>query len=194
MRIVILAALIAGLAGPAAAQNVTRLDSPGNLAPTQDPGCVPLGELANDLSPADLGLGLEQCLAQGRYPEAADIFVLMGLRTKYDTYRVTDTTAHEAGVVIQQTVTAGMSPDQSARLNAAFAALGGNGSPWHTAFCAQMRDWGPPSHDPTYMIAHGMGGMLHRDQPPIVPGFDPDSAWAATLGGYMHCAPVPARD
>lgn len=188
MRAGAILALVCVMAAAAQAQT-RQFEAPGSLAPTQDPGCLPLAALGPELSPADLGLGLAHCLIEGRYAEAADTFVLMGVRTKFDTYRVSDQTAHEAGVVIQQRVSARMSADQRAGLNAAFAALGGNGSPWHTAFCAQMRAQGVPQHDPTYMIAHGMGAFVERDQPPLVAGFDADVAWDRTLRDYMKCAP-----
>ena len=80
--------------------NTTQVTTPGNLAPTQDPGCIGMDEVAAGLAPPDLFLRVIHCLKKARAADAADLYVLMVARARFDALRVTDTSAHQAGSVL----------------------------------------------------------------------------------------------
>lgn len=163
------------------------LNMPGYMAPVQDLDCLSAGEVAAEHSPPDLALSMARCLTAGRYDAAAELYLLITLRSLFDTLRVADATGHDAGQQVLRIVSAHMGPTQRAGMSAAFEALGGTGSAWHGAFCARLRAGVPPAHDPSYMVFHGQTGPLEGGDAPLIEGFDPEAAWDRVLTGYMEC-------
>ncbi len=178
---------LAMLIGQAASAQVTNIETPGNLAPTRDPGCIALAQADPMLSPPDLGLGVLGCAKSGAWDRAVDLFILMQLRARFDAQRVVDRTAHQAQRVLALNVSGQFSEDGKARFQEAFTAFGGNGSPRHTAFCATMKQQGPPQHNPSYMIQHGMGAVQGTTDAPLVDGFRPGVVWGDLLTLYLKC-------
>lgn len=196
MRRMILAGLALVWAGCAGAQDVPPgagpgemlLEIPGYMAPVGDTACIPLSDAAPGLSPADLALALARCLQDGAFANAADLYVLIGVRSEFDRRRVLDTTGHDADRLLQQIVAAHMNPDQRAGFRTALGALGGAGSDWHTGFCAAMRAQGAPGHDPSYMVFHGKGDLIAKNAPTLADPFDAAAVWDDVLAGWMQCA------
>jgi hypothetical protein len=180
-------AVAAVAAGPCFAQ-VTDYEAPGNLAATVDPGCIAPVEADAALSPPDLGLGVVSCANAGDYDQAVGLFILMQLRAVYDTRRVTDVTAHQAGQVLSMQVTEGLPAGGQDELQAAFGRFGETGGARHAAFCADMRAAGAPTHDPSWMIQHGMAAFQGIEGDGLVPGYDADGMWVTVLSDYLKCA------
>lgn len=168
--------------------NTTYVTTVGNLAPTRDPGCITLTEADNKLSPPDLFLGVIHCLKADRAADAVDLFVLMGGRASFDTLRVTDKTAHDAGQVLSLQLRTSVLPKNIAALQAALADLGKPGTPEWQVFCQRYAATGVPAHDPGYMISHGMGAIAGSTDAPLVVDFDTAAAWTTTLDRYVHCS------
>ncbi len=179
-------AAISALAGAGAAQ-VTKLETPGNLAPTVDPGCIAVTEAVPKLSPPDLGLGVLACAAKDDWDRAVELYILMQLRAEFDKRRVADQTALQAEDVLSMQVTDALPAGGQEKLTVAFERFGGSGGPRHGALCEAARTSGPPDHDPSWMAQHGMAAFTNPDAEPLVPGFDPDAAWAEVLQAYMQC-------
>ncbi|MCF6234488.1 MAG: hypothetical protein L3J36_15505 [Rhodobacteraceae bacterium] len=175
-------------AGMAVAQNVQNYTAPGNLAPTRDPGCIPYAQADNTLTPADLSLGVLACAAQDNYRDAVDLLVLMQLRAAYDSERVADPSAGQAGAVLALNVSQALGEARMLKLEAGFANLGDTGSPWHGAFCSQMQDFGVPEYFPGYMIQHGMRAFTNSGEDPLVAGFEPQVVWQELLASYLECS------
>lgn len=168
--------------------SVTNFETPGNLAPTQDRGCIALPQADSSMSPADLALSLQKCLAKDKYQDAARLMVLMLARARFDTYRVADRTAHQAESVLPMTVFQSLRPAQRNRLSAELDRMAADRTgPEYRALCQEIRALGIPGHDPGYMIAHGMNAVLGRADNPLVAGFNAKKAWADTLRDYIKC-------
>jgi hypothetical protein len=187
MKIIgVAAGLVVGFTTIAGAQ-VTGLVAPGNLAATVNPGCVAVAAAGPALSPPDIALGALDCAAAGDWDQMVDLYVLMQLRAVFDTRRVADVTAHQAGEVLAMEVTAALPAGGTEAMGEAFSRLGETGSVRHQAICAAAVAGGPPRHDPAWMIQHGMGAFTGVVGDGLVPGFDADATWQEMLQGYLKC-------
>ncbi|NJS38706.1 MAG: hypothetical protein HC783_06495 [Rhodobacteraceae bacterium] len=178
-----MAVLVAG----AATAQVTNFDAPGNLAATVDPGCVTMAGADVRLSPPDLGLGVQACVGQGDWDAAADLYALMLLRATFDTKRVEDPSAHQAGEVLSLQVTETLSEAERARLGEALMKFADPQGAQKKVFCRAITAAGVPQHDPSWMIQHGMGAFLGSEGDGLVKGFDAESAWALILRQDLSC-------
>jgi hypothetical protein len=175
------------MAASVASAQVTRLEAPGNLAATVDPGCIGIDGADAALAPPDLGRGVLACAAQEEWDLALELYVLMQLRAEFDKERVADQTAWQAEDVLSMQVTEALPPGGRDKLIAAFDRYGGIGSPRHAELCVLIRDWEPPSHDPSWMIQHGMGAFLGQSGNGLLSGFDPVATWKTVQRDYMKC-------
>ncbi len=171
-----------------AAAQTTNLEAPGNLAPSVDPGCIAAADAGAELSPPDLGLGVVACGKAGEWDRAVEMFVLMQLKAVYDTRRVADGSAHQAGQVLAMQVTEALPEGGQAAMGEAFGSFGDTGGAGHTAFCGAVQAAGTPQHDPAWMVSHGMAAFTGIEGDGLVPGFDAEAAWAEVLTGYMKCS------
>lgn len=186
MRVgLVMAAVLA--AGGAVAQ-VRNQDTAGNLAATVDPGCVAAADAGAELTPPDLGLGVQACARAGKWDAAVELYILMQLRAVYDIERVSDGSAHQAEDVLSMQVTEHLPRGGQAKMQAAFQRFGDSGGARHRAFCKVVKASGPPRHDPGWMIRHGMGAVLGEGGDGLVKGFRPERAWGKVLRDYMHCS------
>ena len=63
--------------------NFTNYRVEGSLASTQTIGCIPLSEVKNTVTPADLYKGVGECLDKNNYELASSLFMLAGIRNIY---------------------------------------------------------------------------------------------------------------
>lgn len=162
-------------------------ETPGNLAATQDRGCIALQQADGSMSPADLALSVRKCIAEDNQQDAVQLFVLMLARARFDTERVADRTAHQASIVLPTTIVQSLQPAQRARFIAEYNSLTENlKGPEFGRLCHDIRALGIPRHDPSYMIAHGMKAVLGKTDNPLVQGFDAEKAWARVFE-YLKC-------
>ena len=185
IRCVALAALLA-MTGSAMAE-VLSYRAPGDLAPVRPVGCLATDAITPEMTPPDLGYGVLACADAGRWDAALEMYVAMQLFAVFDARRVSDVSAHQAGQVLSLEVPGAIGAEGLSEFQAAFARFGDSGSPRHRAFCGTMRALAPPSYRPDYMIAHGMGAFLGRDDAGLVTPFDADTVWAALLSDYLKC-------
>lgn len=170
--------------------NTAHVTTPGNLAPTQDPGCIGMDEAGADLSPPDLFLRVIHCLKKARAADAADLYVLMVARARFDALRVTDTSAHQAGSVLVLQLRNSVLRQDLQALQDRLTALGKPGMASWAAFCGRLWATGVPGHDPAYMVAQGMGALPGQGADPLVTGFDAAAAWRTMLSADLDC-PAP---
>ena len=166
---------------------VTNYEAEGNLAPTHKVGCIPLKDTRPEYTPADLAVAVVKCTDNKNYDTAVDLFILMQLRAVYDTKRVKDRTAHQAGSVLATQIRNALGPARLEKMQEALDKFGGNNSPRHKAFCALMKRQGPPKYHPTYMIQHGMSAFTGREGNGLIRKFRPQKAWPDLLKNYMKC-------
>jgi hypothetical protein len=166
--------------------NPSAHESPGNLAATHELGCLPSTQLSNEYTPADLYPAMGRCLAEGDTPRAVLLSALAGVYARFDTLRVADTTAHDAGQVLTRRATRDVGEQQ--RKDFAQATMGvSHNANVLAAVCDEIRRVGPPNYFPAYMIEHGMGASAANDGSIWTPDFDPQAAWQQALDGYLHC-------
>lgn len=176
------------LAGPGLAQpKVQNFEAEGNLAPTQDVGCIPVTEADPSLSPADLSLSVMACFQKGEDLQAGELMVLMLARGRFDIDRVTDTTAHQAVQVLSLNLATAGGTVWQPRMGKVFGLFQSEGSAELASLCATLRAMPAPQHSPSYMIQHGMGAFLKEDKPALVETFDADATWRMVLDDYLHC-------
>jgi len=166
---------------------VTNYEADGNLESTHEVGCVALSALSNDYSPADLAGGVIRCFEDGQDDRAFELVVVMQLRTAFDTLRVEDTTAHQAGQVMMLEIQYATGDAFGPRMQEVVARFGDSGSPRHTALCEQMAAFGPPSHSPRYMVQHGMSAFTGREGDGLLDDFHPEESWEVLLEEYLQC-------
>lgn len=157
---------------------VTNCQSKGNLAPTQNQGCITLEQATPTLSPADLALRVAACSKKARYQDAAELYILLQMRGYFDMDRVADKTAHQAISVMKIEIANFIGKRATAKLKqAALDLISDTNAPQFVTLCQKLRALGVPKHDPTYMINHGMGAILGEGGKKIVNNFNAKSAW-----------------
>jgi len=165
----------------------TNYSTAGNLRPTQNPGCILMADAGQALTPADLALGIQECFAAQDMDTAAGMIILLLARTAYDSRRVSDRTAHQAGAMLLQTLGSALSEPEQLALRTALASVASYGSPGHLLVCETLNTLGYPDYYPAYMIQHGMNAFSNPEAVGLVEDFDPDAAWDWALTSFMHC-------
>lgn len=183
---------------PASKSRITNYQTQGNLQSTHAIGCPAANQIKDTYTPADLYPAVAKCVHAQDYGKAAFIFALAGVYTRFDEQRVADETSHDVMSVYMYRLGAIFSDHEKQELLKSVTALMDNPDELKTA-CARIREIGPPTYYPRYMVQHGMqafgGNSTHRE---LVPNFNPKTAWERSLGGYLHCpgvqASTPAKD
>ena len=182
-----LALVLMVMTASAAGAQVTNNVAPGNLAPTADPGCVTMATADVRLSPPDLALGVLACGRAGNWDAAAELYVLMLLRSDFDRRRVADVSAHQAGEVLTMQLNDSQSEADRASLSDAINRFASPESAQRAALCQMVLALGVPQHDPSWMTQHGMGAFLESQGDGLVPGFDPATGWDQVMRETVAC-------
>jgi len=148
----------------------------------KDYKCVETAALKSSMTPVELYLGVPDCIKAEKYEDAAMMYLVAGTYGRFDTFRVTDKSAHQAVGVLKMYSSYGLSEKQQAKFsdfaNDMFA------SEKHEKICQEVRRIGKPSYYPDYMIKHG----LNAGSPtPIAENFDSEKEWSRAMGSYLHC-------
>lgn len=187
----ILVALILSCAGSGSwAQEITNYTTEGSLEATHDIGCADSGQISNGHTPADLYMGLSECLEEGNLENGVLLFALAGVYGRYDTFRVSDPSAHQAMSVLRMTAVDPI--DESTRAKFDEILKNTLGSPdGLDRICREVRKIGAPDYFPRYMIQHGMKAITgDSTKDGLVTDFEPESAWEKSLDTYLHCPGV----
>ena len=195
MRIVGPLVAILGLALPVEAEtyctaigSVTDCTTTGNLAPGQDRGCLALEAADVGMSPADLAMSVVACAKAARSGDAAELMVLMLARGLFDTERVADATAHQGLQVLQMQVGTMLTDAEAAAFQEKLQVMTADRKGEAFAdLCERIKALGVPSHDPAYMIAHGIKALTGNGGEPLVQGFNPEKAWDKALHEFLSC-------
>ncbi|NSX53235.1 hypothetical protein [Parasulfitobacter algicola] len=163
-------------------------ETPGDLSPTRDLECIALSDITSDLTPPDLGLGVQDCMKQGRFDDAVELYIVMQLFARYDTQRVADISARQASHVLSIETSASQGEVAQKELGRAFTRFGKTGSPRHSAVCNHVGSLAPPSYHPSYMIKHGLAFIQGKPRKDFVPGFNASATWSDVLESYLKCS------
>lgn len=166
---------------------IVNIEATGNLLSSYDIGCADISKLSNKLTPADLYRGMSVCLQKNNFRDGAFLFALAGVYGRYDTYRVSDATAHQATAALQVRTLGPVGQVKLASLRAEVARLIQEPKDLRVT-CNKIKKIGRPDYYPKYMIQHGMKAII--DGPGnngLVSKFDGNSAWGKALTDYIRC-------
>ena len=169
---------------------VTRHTTSGNLQSTFDIGCIDVAQVRNVYSPADLFKGAVACFQSGDDAEGRNLFWLALAYGRFDIARVADETAHQGLDVLKMSSFEGFSDEDRVRISERLGASINAPDEW-APFCQQLRDLGPPTYHPDYMIQHGIRAFQPKSAEGgngLVEDFDPEASWTMVVDEYMRCS------
>lgn len=177
---------IAGCAQDSSKSSIANYETPGNLESKHKIGCIPAAKIKNIYTPADLYKGVAACVAADSFENGHLLFALAGAYGRFDTLRVSDTTAHQALTVIQMQEFESLPQKKLDRLQREIRAIAKDDARLG-AICTQIRRIGPPNYVPRYMIQHGLGAFSSRSGSALKTTFDATAGWEKALSSYLHC-------
>ncbi|WP_198387126.1 hypothetical protein [Shewanella marisflavi] len=164
--------------------NISNYNAKGNLESPKPSGCVAVNQLSNQQNPVDIFTGLNTCITDGNYSQAAELYFAGMSYGYFDTKRVSDKTAHQAISVLRMNVFGAQPKEVMDKLQVALEKISSDNS----AICKSLADLGAPSYKPTYMIQHGMGAFTGQStKDGLVENFDSGVAWQDTLTTIAKC-------
>jgi len=167
--------------------NFTNYRAEGGLASTQTIGCIPLSEVKNTVTPADLYQGVGECLAKDNYELASRLFMLAGIYAAFDSERITDKTAAQAKTVMIMNLFSSISPDKKTKFSDAVKLTSTNPEMLST-ICNEVQKIGIPNYYPNYMILHGIKSFNgNPNENALVKDFDANSTWNKLQSSYLNC-------
>lgn len=166
---------------------IVNYETKGNLQGSTPVECVEIGKVTSLSTPADIYSAVVKCIDAGEYERAVYLYALGGVYGRFDTLRVSDSTAHQAVQVLQINNFGRLTKEQNETFKKVLLANAETGSKQFTTLCSKIRRVGYPRYFPTYMIQHGMNAVLGSDNAGINADFDPEKAWEEALTGYLHC-------
>lgn len=169
------------------AQEIINIEAEGSLESTTPLECITISDVTTQNSPADIFMGVNKCIEEEEYANAAQLLAIAGVYGTYDMHRVKDKTAHQAIMVLQQTIFMNLTEEQKAMLSKSMDEELEVGTDNLAEVCAAIRKVGKPEYHPTYMIQHGMGAFMQSDDNPLKEDFDTDAAWELSLESYLDC-------
>lgn len=167
--------------------NVTNYRADGNLATIQNVNCIPLAQAKNTFTPPDLYKGVVDCLAQDDFEASAKLFALAGIYARFDSKRVTDVTARQAGTVLIMNTFSAVPVDKKNKLGESLNHILKTPE-LLSQLCSEVDTIGIPNYYPGYMIHHGMKAFKgNPHEGALVNNFDSVSVWKSLQSTYLHC-------
>jgi hypothetical protein len=164
--------------------NITSYESAGNLESPKPSGCVQINSITNQQNPVDIFTGLNKCLTDGSYSQAAHLYLTGMSYGYYDTKRVSDRTAHQAISVLRMNIFSTHTTESLALLQTEVTKLTTNNS----ELCSSLNKLGKPTYKPTYMIQHGMSAFTGQStKDGLVENFDSQQAWKDSISKIAKC-------
>jgi hypothetical protein len=164
--------------------NATNYEATGNLESSKSAECISMAELSNTQNPVDIFTGLNACLNENNYSNAAELYFAGMSYGFFDTKRVSDKTAHQAISVLRMNLFGSQSQGVLDKLQVALTSITSD----NTAICESLSNLGAPAYKPTYMIQHGMRAFTGQStKDGLVENFDLGAAWKDSLSTIAKC-------
>lgn len=165
-------------------------ESSGNLQSKYKVGCIPISSAKNEFTPADLYIGVTDCIDKKQINSAANLYILAQAYGTFDTLRVSDKSAHQALSILQLEFLKPLTKEDKTEL-AQVLRRTNLAKDEITKICKQIRQLGPPSYHPDYMIQHGMGAFTRgQSNGGIAADFNQDKSWEKALSTSIHCSKI----
>jgi hypothetical protein len=166
---------------------VTNITSKGNLASYQALGCIPLGEVKNTFTPADIHKGVRKCIEQGNYDFAASLYLLAFIYGIFDAERVTDKTAGQAILALNMNTFSSVPQDEKIKVDEAIKHIAQD-SELLGKLCGEINKIGPPDYYPSYMILHGVRAFTGNPHDgALIKNFDALGTWKKIQSNNLKC-------
>jgi len=169
------------------AQVIKSIEAEGNLESPNPCGCVELSEVTNEHNPADILSGMGKCIELKDFDKAAELFAISGVYGTYDKYRVKDMSAHQALLVLQQSILMNIEEKDKESLISSLNKTLEKDSKELNIVCQTIRKIGAPNYYPKYMIQHGIQAFMDNKGDGLVEEFDSEKSWNLALNNYLHC-------
>ncbi len=169
------------------AQTNVSIEAKGNLESPKPCGCVDLLEVTNENNPADILNGMGKCIELKQFEKAARLFAIAGVYGKYDTYRVKDKSAHQALLVLQQSILLNIDESDKNNLIDSLNKELKSGSKELSDICQAIQQVGIPKYYPKYMIQHGIQAFTENEGNGLIEEFNSSESWNLALKSYLHC-------
>ncbi|MCW7505872.1 hypothetical protein [Leptospira paudalimensis] len=166
--------------------NVINYESKGNLKVINPINCIALSELKSNITPPDLYYGIRNCIENENYSFGFKLQALAGVYGRYDSLRVTDTTAHQANTTLRINFLGNLSESKISKYQEFVKNNYISNSENMEALCKEIITIGKPNYFPDYMISHGLRGYSVGNNG-INESFNGEASWKQTLDSYLHC-------
>jgi len=164
--------------------NVTNYEAKGNLESPNPVGCIKVYELTNQQNPVDIFTGLNTCLINHDYKNAAELYFAGMSYGLFDAKRVLDNTAHQAILVLRMNVFSSQSQDVMEKLQTELSRIISD----NTEICRSLMNLGAPVYYPNYMVQHGIRAFTDRGtRDGLIEQFDSGLAWKEVLSTNVNC-------
>lgn len=143
--------------------------------------CVPMVKELQQFSTGTIATATSNCVEQGRYGDAARLFLLTTIDARFDAERLAEPKGEDVSLTLDRLLRAGHTPAGMDGLARARRALMDDLAS-RRALCAEIRQFGPPDDASPY-----------RDAPTSAPGagragiFDAERAWATVVATTPDC-------
>ncbi len=144
-------------------------------------GCAEISNIKNINTPADILPSSKTCIAEGNYEKAMQLSFLARVYAFYDMKRVSDGSAHQAILMLEEQAYSSVSEEQVQSMMEVVTILQDETSEELAQLCKSIIDLGAPNYHPVYMIQHGMGAFSNSGGNGLVEGFNSELAWQEVL-------------
>lgn len=144
-------------------------------------GCAKISDIQNKNTPADILPSAKNCANEEKYDRLLQLSFLARVYAFFDMKRVSDGSAHQAILMLEEETFYSLSEDQFKKIQEASIPYENERSEEVTNLCSAIIELGPPEYHPVYMIQHGLGAFTNSGGDGLVEDFDPEKAWSEVL-------------
>lgn len=144
-------------------------------------GCAKISDIQNKNTPADILPSAKNCINEEKYDRLLQLSLLARVYAFFDMKRVSDGSAHQAILMLEEETFYSLSEDQFKKIQEASIPYENDSSEEITNLCSAIIELGPPEYHPVYMIQHGLGAFTNSGGNGLVENFDPEKAWSEVL-------------
>lgn len=192
-RIALIGAIFGTIvAGPVLAQNTSDGRVRNGVEDHGRPGrCIAFENANNRVTPPELYRLVGECIRSNKYSDAAALFALAGMDIRFDVSRISDNSVGDTGTVLIMEMFQTIPETAKQNFYTAIRTVSAV-QPASDYVCNWVRQVGPPTYYPEYMIVHGMNAVTSglRGKPlpqELLPVSDPSGRWQTIGRSYLRC-------
>jgi hypothetical protein len=165
---------------------IVNIKAKGSLESKHPLACINISELNNTYTPADMFVGIEQCIKNEEYDNAVNLLFVASSYGKFDSLRVKDRTAHQAISMLKLETMQKLDKNKIEAFRHEFT-LKAKDPALNIANCNVLMSLGAPSYSPEYMMKHGMSNFTGKGGG-LIDDFEPSEAWSTVIKDFAKCS------